>query len=245
MIKYVIKSVLRRFGLELHRYDPYGSQHCATHTILKNFGINVVFDVGANIGTYGEELFASGYKGKVISFEPLSVAYAKLKRRAKSYPNWLVHTRSAVGGETGQVIMNVSANTASSSVFPILPAQTDIVPEAAYVSTETVPLIRLDDVASKYTGEASAILLKADTQGFEWHVLDGAKELLRKVAAVQLELSVVPLYRGQRLWREYVDRLEAEGFQLYFLFPAMSNPFNGQTLQWDGMFVREEPRLSD
>jgi len=238
MIKHFIKNLIRRTGLELHRYTPHNSQHCATQAMLNSLGIDVVFDVGANAGQYGEELFASNFKGRVISFEPLSIAHAKLAHRAESNPNWVVHPRTALGADTGQILINVSANSVSSSILPMLQSHIEAAPESTYTSTEAVPLIRLDDVARQYANNARAMLLKIDTQGFEWQVLDGAPALLKRVSAVQLELSLVPMYQGQRLWRDYVDRLERESFQLYFAYPAFTNSTNGQTLQWDAMFVR-------
>ena len=101
-----------------------------------------------------------------------------------------------------------------------------------------VSVIRLDDVSAGYLRGAKAVLLKVDTQGFEWDGADGAVETLGKVAAVQLELSLLPLYGGQRLWRDYVDRMEGLGFQLYFVYPAFTDEHTGQTMQWDAMFVR-------
>ena len=38
--------------------------------LLKNYNIDVIIDVGANIGQYGAELRNIGYEGKIISFEP-------------------------------------------------------------------------------------------------------------------------------------------------------------------------------
>jgi len=53
-----------------------------------------------------------------------------------------------------------------------------------------------------------------------------------------MELSLVPLYEGQRLWRECIERLEAEGFLLWALQPVFVDPATGRTLQWDGLFFR-------
>jgi hypothetical protein len=40
--------------------------------------------------------------------------------------------------------------------------------------------------------------------------------------------------------------MEQSGFQFYFAYPAFTDERTGQTLQWDGMFVRKSliPGLS-
>jgi hypothetical protein len=48
----------------------------------------------------------------------------------------------------------------------------------------------------------------------------------------------VPLYEGQHLWREVIDRLEAEGFTLWAFNPVFSDLSQGRTLQVDGVFYR-------
>jgi hypothetical protein len=58
------------------------------------------------------------------------------------------------------------------------------------------------------------------------------------VRGIQIELSLVPLYESQRLWRECLERLEEEGFVLWALQPAFVDPATGRVLQCDGLFFR-------
>jgi FkbM family methyltransferase len=226
-------------GLDLRRYHPSNSQHCALHLLLRHLQIDLVLDVGANTGQTGEELFGSGFSGKVVSFEPLAAAHAELTHKAARQPRWTAHARTAIGASIGEVTIHVAANSVSSSVLPMLQSHLDAAAGSHTVASEMVPVIRLDDVAPSYLEGSKAALLKVDTQGFEWDVLDGAAQTLGCLSAVQLELSLVPLYGGQRLWRDYVERMEMLDFQLFFAYPAFSNVRTGQTLQWDGMFVRK------
>ena len=236
-----LRRLLRKTGFDLRRYHPSSSHHCAMHLLLNSLKIDLVFDVGANTGQTGEELLGSGFLGRVVSFEPLAAAHSELARKAASQSRWTIHPRAAVGAAPGEVTIHVAANSISSSVLPMLQAHVDAAAGSQTVGTEVVAVIRLDDVSAGYLRGAKAVLLKVDTQGFEWDVLDGAVETLGKVAAVQLELSLLPLYGGQRLWRDYVDRMEGLGFQLYFVYPAFTDQHTGQTMQWDAMFVRTSP----
>jgi FkbM family methyltransferase len=238
----VITSALRRLvrwaGFDLRYYHPVSSQHSALQLLLRSLQIDLIFDVGANTGQTAVDLFGSGFCGRIISFEPLATAHAELARKAALHPRWTAHPRAALGATPGEVKINVAANSVSSSVLPMLQSHLDAAANSQTVGSESAPVIALDDVAPAYLKGSRAAMLKVDTQGFEWEVLDGAAQTLKNVVAVQLELSLVPLYSGQRLWREYVDRMERLDFQLYFLYPAFADVRTGQTLQWDATFVR-------
>jgi hypothetical protein len=123
----------------------------------------------------------------------------------------------------------------------MLTAHSSAAPGSAYLGHESAPLITLDSVAPPYLEAAEAPFLKIDTQGYEWHVLDGALATLPKVRGIQMELSLIPLYEGQRLWRKCIERLDAEGFVLWalqpvFVDPAMAQPVSrpegGHPMQW-------------
>ena len=101
-----------------------------------------------------------------------------------------------------------------------------------------MPLLSLDEAAAPFINVADSILLKIDTQGYEWQVLDGAPNLIAKARAVLIELSMVQLYENQHLWLECVARLETAGFTLWALEPVFVDLKNGRTLQMDGFFVR-------
>lgn len=239
MIRHGLRRLLRRVGFDLRRYHPSSSHHCASQLLLRWLQIDLVFDVGANTGQTGEDLFGAGFAGRVVSFEPLAAAHAELARKAAQHAGWTAHPRTAVGAAPGEVTMHVAANSVSSSVLPMLQSHLDAAAGSQTIDSEVAAVVRLDDVAAGYLHGAKAVLLKVDTQGFEWQVLDGATQTLGKLAAVQLELSLVPLYGGQRLWREHVERMERLDFQLYFAYPAFTDERTGQTLQWDAMFVRK------
>ena len=75
-----------------------------------------------------------------------------------------------------------------------------------------------------------------DTQGFEWEVLDGASDTFVRARGVLCELSLVPLYEGQRLWLDLIERLESAGF-VHWSFPkGLTDPRDGRTLQVDAIF---------
>jgi hypothetical protein len=136
--------------------------------------------------------------------------------------------------------MNPPGNSVSSSVLPMLESHSSAAVGSAYIDSERVPIAKLDTIASRYLNQKSKLFIKIDTQGFEWQVLDGASETLKQALGVLCELSLVPLYGGQRLWRDIVDRLETEGFMLWALQRGFTDPRTGQSLQMDGIFLRRD-----
>ncbi|HEX7387953.1 MAG TPA: FkbM family methyltransferase [Castellaniella sp.] len=240
MIKKLVKDLMRSRGWELHRLNVANNSSAQLLAALTHTKSNLVFDIGANVGQFAWELRATGFEGQIISFEPLSSAHDQLADAARSDPAWVVHERAAVGDRDGEIDINVSGNSLSSSVLPILATHLAAAAESAYVAVERTPLVRLDSVADRYTGPESRPFIKIDTQGFEWQVLDGAAEALKRARGVYLELSMVPLYEGQRLWREVIGRLEDEGFVLWTLQQGFVDRRTGQSLQLDGIFLRRE-----
>jgi len=237
-IKQSIRKALHSIGIEAHRFDPSVSPLARLLLALDTFDIDLVLDIGANEGQFANDLRAGGYSGRIVSFEPLMSAHRRLLQQSKNDSAWDIHPRCAVGDRLGEIELNISSNSVSSSILPMLAAHSEAAPESAYQGRETVPLVSLDSVAPLYLEGAHAPLLKIDTQGYEWHVLDGARATLPKVRGILMELSLIPLYEGQRLWRDSIERLEAEGFVLWRLQPAFEDPVNGRTLQWDGLFFR-------
>ena len=151
---------------------------------------------------------------------------------------WTIHSRCAVGSENGEVEINIAGNSASSSLLPMLDSHLSAAPHTAYIGKETVPLVTLDSIAPNYIAKFQNPFLKIDTQGFEWAVLNGAKNVLPNMRGVLLELSMIPLYEDQHLWREVLERLEREGFVLWAMQPEFIDPNDGRTLQMNGIFFK-------
>jgi len=82
------------------------------------------------------------------------------------------------------------------------------------------------------------VFLKIDVQGFEIEVLQGATTLLPRLCAIQLELSLVPLYQGAPVMTEVIRYLDERGFELFQLQPGFRDERDGRLLQADGYFVR-------
>jgi hypothetical protein len=119
----------------------------------------------------------------------------------------------------------------------MLDAHSSAAPDSIYVGAVETPVKTLASVFENYCNQTERAFLKIDTQGFESEVLTGCLSKLSKITAIQLELSTVPLYEGQELYRYFFDFFESNGFYLWSILPGFANSKTGQHLQFDAVFV--------
>jgi FkbM family methyltransferase len=168
----------------------------------------------------------------------LTSAREELIHQAAKDKNWTVHNRVAIGDRNGLIDINISKNSYSSSILPMLKTHLDAAINSEYIGIEKTPIITLDSVADSYLDKDSNCFLKIDTQGYETKVLDGGSKTLAKAKGVLCELSLVKLYAGQELWKDMIIRLEKKGFQLWSIQKGFTDKKNGRTLQVNVVFLK-------
>lgn len=206
---------------------------------LSHNKIDLIFDIGANTGQFSNMIFRLGYTGKIVSFEPLSSAHEALLKRSSGNSRWTIAERCAIGDENGEIEINISKNSISSSVLKIMDEHVNAAPESEYIGSEKTKVFKLDTVGDKYAGDAKNIFVKIDTQGFEEKILNGAPEFINKAKGLLVETSLVPLYAGQALFPQIFERVTKSGFSLFGVQPAFINKETGRMLQVDAIFFRE------
>ncbi|MDP9052398.1 MAG: FkbM family methyltransferase [Acidobacteriota bacterium] len=236
MLKPIIRSLARNLGYEILGPPRAYADQITLRGLLHRENINLILDVGANVGQFVHAVHESGYQERIISFEPQASEHAQLLALAAPDPNWTIADRTALGADAGFLTMHRSSNSQSSSILPMLASHSDAEPRAGYIDTEQVQVNRLDDVCT--LAPSDRVLLKIDVQGYEKPVLDGARRILESCRAVLIEMSLIPLYEGQMLARPLWDMLEEVGFEAWSFEPGFRSPRSGRLLQLDGLFVR-------
>jgi FkbM family methyltransferase len=222
---------LRRMGVEVRR----SRKHPTLIDFIENRGIEMVYDVGANVGQFGLALRRRGYKGRIVSFEPVRSATEVLSRVAFEDGNWKWF-QCAIGAEAGEAWINVSANTQFSSIRRLSSAAASIDPESAITGREKVDCRTLDEMVKD--GEPS--LIKIDTQGFEREVLKGATHTLSRAAGILMELPIVNVYDGGWPFCDAVNYMDEIGF-----VPCQVDPVNHHhadpmvAIEFDCLFRRK------
>jgi FkbM family methyltransferase len=206
--------------------------------ILKKYKINVVLDVGANEGQFAREL-RHIYKGKIISFEPLSTAFAKLKQSSMADPNWTVYN-FALGRQNGCQKIHVSPHSVFTSFLKTNSWCNQHFGENSTGSREEIVTVRrLDDVLSKELGnlEDARIYLKMDTQGYDLEVFSGLGGTYEMISALQSEISVIPIYQDMPHLADSIVFFEKAGFKLSGMYPVTQDENTLQVIEFDCLMV--------
>lgn len=208
---------------------------------LNRHGITLVLDVGANVGQTGLKLRKAGYSGRIVSFEPVKSAHAALQAAAAGDDRWEIADPIALGAAPASLDINVSAATDLSSFRGSTTALKTALPNVAVHERQTVRVERLDSVFDRYAKPDDRVFLKIDTQGFEAEVLTGASGILPRIHGLQLELSLFPLYDGEKTIADMLPHIREMGFEPWLMLPVtFSRPLSRQ-LQVDAIFFRSEP----
>ena len=232
-----INVVLKKNGAELVRFPT--AELKRRQALLNNLKINKVFDVGANKGEYAITLRGLGYKGEIISFEPINAIYQVLQKNSNNDNNWRCENY-ALGDFNGETQINIAGNSgASSSILEMLPAHLESSPQSKYIDSEKITVKKLDSIFNLFSNVKDIIYLKIDAQGFEKNILDGGEESLNKIAVLQIELSLITLYKDSINCLDMIEFLNSKGFKFYGVEPGFSNQITGQLLQFDGIFVNK------
>lgn len=206
--------------------------------ILAHEAVDAVLDVGANAGQYGLMLRQAGYAGPILSFEPLPGPHAALDAAAARDPAWRVAPPMALGDLTGEVVIERSAESDMSSILTQSPLLQALSPSSAVIERLPVPCARLDELSDLVDPAWRRLHLKIDVQGFEPQVLEGARGLWPRLATIQLELALRPVYAGELDWRVMVDRLAELGFGPALVLPGYFERKLARMLQLDMVFAR-------
>lgn len=234
-----LRQFARRFGRDITPF-PGGASHWPQLTgLLGRHGIDLVFDIGANVGQYARALRTNGYGGRIISFEPVSATHAALCAQAAGDPLWEIAPRTAIGASQGEIEINISAESDMSSALPLTPEAHERFASTRMTGTETAPLDTLANALAARAGGGETVFVKIDTQGFEAAVLDGLAGAWERVTGLQLELSIQPIYDGQPDHLGLLQRLEAQGLRPHLVIPGYFSRHYGRMLEYDVVCFRE------
>ena len=234
----LINSLLKNIKLELKKFDLNNNENLRRNAFIINNKIDLVIDVGANVGQYALDLRKGGYTNRICSFEPLNKAFKTLKSRAEKDNKWEVYNL-ALGEIAKTDVINISYNSHSSSILEMLDLHKKSQPNATYFDTQIIQIETLDNLFQDLSKSSSNIYLKIDTQGYESFVLNGALNSLKFIRFIQLEMSLKPLYNEQLLFEDLYFLLKKNNFELVSIERGFTDSKTGELLQLDGLFTKK------
>ena len=195
--------------------------------IFEELKIDLVIDVGANIGQFVQSL-RTFYQGDIISFEPVPPTFKILTETAMGDKKW--HCKNiALGGDKSVLTIHVPTDSAMSSFHKMNDfCETKFSLSATEATQFEVPVTRLDEILSETFPDWKArnIFLKIDTQGYDLEVFKGVGNTLSRISALQSEISQIPLYENMPDWKNSLAVFEEAGFALSGLFPVTMEKLN-------------------
>ena len=206
--------------------------------LFEMYGVNCVLDVGAHEGEYAQRLREGGYRGRIVSFEPVPRAFAELERTAADDPEWRVE-QVALGRDDSTMTMNAVPGTLSSlrepTEFGARRYKRLRDPDPVEVQVR-----RLDGMLDELLAglEQPRPYLKLDTQGFDLDVFTGAGDRIEQFVGMQSELPLMQIYEGMPRLPEAIGVYEAAGFDVAAMYPVSRQGKTGRVLEFDCVMVR-------
>lgn len=238
--QHAVQRVFRRLGLDLKRHVPHPVH--ALSTLLDLYGVDTVFDIGANTGDSGQYLRNIGFGGRIVSFEPVGDVYRQLAARAAGDPTWICEN-IALGDEAGERRIHISGGNGVSSSLLVSTGHVEThEPGLRVIGSETVRVETLRTVIDRHYPRGSRLFLKIDAQGYEKPILEGAGPALEKVVGMRIELSIVRSYEGAPLMGDMLAYLAALGYRLCGIEEAWSNRDTQEVYEVDAILFRTERR---
>ena len=197
-MKHILRKAVNTIGYDIVRYQAEQSRFYRIQRLLISHEIDLVLDVGANVGQYARFIRQTGYSGRIVSFEPLSSAYRQLQKNKDSDSLWSIAPQAAIGDVEGKIKLNIAKNSFSSSVLDMLDAHIEAAPASSYIGSEIVSMNRLDSIAGPFITEGIRnVFLKIDAQGFEKQVLRGPKGSCQESWEYRSSYRLWPYTRGR------------------------------------------------
>jgi FkbM family methyltransferase len=208
--------------------------------IIREYEIDCIIDVGANIGQYGDLLRKQvGYKGLLISFEPDPECFNILQQTSRHDELWQVHN-FALGNENTTTQLNIMATREFNSFLEPDHEVIDTFKEHNLIKdTVNVQVRRLEQVLTELKSKHvfSRIFLKIDTQGYDLNVFEGAGDSLDQIHGIQTEVSFTPIYKEMPSFEHSIKIFTEKGYKVSGLY-AVDESLFPEAVEFDCIYLK-------
>jgi len=200
-------------------------------TFLRRLGdVKTIIDIGVLNGT--PALYKAFPNAHLILIEAL--------------PKYEETCRTLIQGRSGEIHMCAAGSEDGDTVirhYPDLPAQSSILKTVRETSLHaeeiSIPIRRLDTLFKGRTFERD-VLLKIDTEGFEYNIIKGALETLKQVKFCITETSIRHRHQNSYRFADLIELMAENNFSLYdVLTVTREKAMRPQASIMDAIFINE------
>lgn len=232
-MKKIIKKFFKYIGLDIRKK----SSESEPFYFLEHLDVDVVIDIGANVGLFSEEIRKKLPNAIIYAFEPLKECFNVLSAEFESDKNFHAF-HMALGSHKGDALMHKNEYTPCSSILPITDIHKKEFPHAISESNEKVRVGTLDDAMGDMNIAGKVVLIKLDVQGYELEVLKGATQVIDKSKVVLIETCFTSLYDGQPLFQDIYKYLTERGFLYKGSIQQKLSKIDGMVIAQDSLFLK-------
>jgi len=197
-----------------------------------NFSPTHIFDVGAYSGQFAKLCRNVWPNAKLTCFEVLPDRVKELRAWSTNDGNSEI-VECLLGAQVRSAVAFHEMETASSVLEEHIPQSAPI---------RFYPMKTIDEVVAVSTMPPPTFL-KLDVQGYEFEVLNGAKQTLPSVAAILTEVNLIDIHKGVHLLDELILLLRDNGFLAYDICGLARRPLDAALWQADFIFVPKDSFL--
>jgi FkbM family methyltransferase len=189
----ILNKVLQDIGFSNSRDFCASGELYFVKRYVSKFPQSVCLDVGANKGDYSRMILTES-KHNVVGVEPLPYMKAQLDSLQQEYPTRFTHVEVAIAeDEKGAAIYYAESRSAHASLIQEM-NELEYINNESQIHVRTIRLSTLIESISEKSNHG-IILLKLDTEGFEYPILKGSEVALNAMSIpfIQIEFGLSQL----------------------------------------------------
>jgi FkbM family methyltransferase len=232
VLKEVANALIRPAGARVvkENWGPRGCFETFKHALRLGFVPQTVIDIGASDGRWSEMCMKVYPQARYALFDALPAHAQALQAFAARHSNAQVRS-VGLGATHGNMVLHVHGH------------QSSMLSSQEFQGQDVTVEVRTLDSFMPEMQLQGPILLKADVQGYELTILQGAKQILQMTDLAVLEVSYHQVYDNAPLAHDVITAMADAGFRIFDICSYDQRPLDGSLAQSDIAFAKSGSAL--